>query len=252
MRFRDLFYGLVPDWLRRGDGERMLCVLGLMLDAFVERLRLSQEASDPSTAPADALPYIGRDRRIRRGINEPADAYAARLLRYLDDHMTQGNPFALMDQLYAYLQTDGVTLRTVDRRGNWFERAADGTRSFTLDQANWDWDGGVLSAWARFWVVIFTDQGPWSFQWAHPGGTSTDGTIDATADEIAGVRTIVREWMPAGTRCEWIVVCEDDPATKFGPTTGDDPLGAWGRWSDGAANARPVRDASARYWLGPR
>lgn len=252
MRFRELFYAMVPGWMRDGaDGERMLWTLGLMHDLFAERMRLSQEASDPATAPEDALGYIGRDRRIRRGINEPAAAYAARLVRYLDDHRTQGGPFALMDQLYAYLQTAGATLRTVDRRGNWFERAADGTRSFTLGAGNWDWDGGAASNWSRFWVIIFTDQGPWTLRWAHPGGAATDGTTTATADEIAGVRTIVREWKPAGTTCEWIIVCDADPAAKFGPATGDDPGGTWGRWSDGAANARPVRDPSARYWAGP-
>ena len=146
MRFRELFRNLVPSWLRSGDGERLLYCVGLLLDGAVERLRLAQESSDPTTAPEDALQYIGRDRRIRRGVNEPADAYAVRLVRYLDDHLVQGTPWALMDQVYAYMQTPGVTLRTVDRRGNWCERSPDGTRVRTPDTGDWDWDGGPLSS----------------------------------------------------------------------------------------------------------
>jgi len=120
MRFRQAFYDLVPAWLRGGEGEGILYSAGFILDIFAERFRLAYEADLPEYAPADALTYLGRDRAIQRGINEPSTAYAARLVRHLDDHRTQGNPFALMDQLYAYLQTDGVTLRTVDNEGNWF------------------------------------------------------------------------------------------------------------------------------------
>jgi len=252
--FREIFYDLCPSWLKSGESELVQYSLQLMHDVWAERFQLSYEADLPEYAPEDALAYMGRDRGIRRGINEPSAAYAARLLRYLDDHKTQGNPFALMDQLYAYLQTSGVTLRTVDRRGNWFTRAASGTRGVGLDLANWDWDGGSLANWGRFWVVVFSDTGPWSSQWLHgaPGSDSKSGTTTATADEIAGVMTIIREWKPAGTRCEWVIVCFDSPGTSFGPETGDDPLGTWGRWSDAAASARPVRDADARYWRGPR
>jgi len=254
VRFRNAFYGIAR-WLVKGDGELVHYSLGLVMDAMAERFRLSYEADLPEYCPSDALPYLGRDRAIRRGRGESDAAYGARLVRYLDDHLTQGNPYALMDQLYAYLQTSGVTLRTVDRRGNWYERAADGSRSVTLDQGNWDWDGGASTSWSRFWVIIFVDQGPWTLRWTHTAGgsgTATDGTTSATAAEVAAVKSIIAEWKPAGTRCEWIIVCEDDPSTKFGPTTGDDPGGTWGDWSDGAASARPVRDSSARYWVGPR
>ena len=251
MRFRHLLYSLVPSWLRTGDGEKLLYSIGLLLDGFAERWRLSGLASDPTTAPDDALSYLGRDRRITRGRAESSSDYADRLLGYLDAHRAQGNPFTLMDQLYAYLQTSGVTIRTVDRRGNWFERASDGTRSYTLNQMNWDWDGGLFFLWSRFWVIIFSDNGPWSTQWNHPGGSATDGTTDATEDEIAAVRAIIRDWKPAHARCEWIIVCFDAPAGKFGPATGDDPGGAWGVWSSGTPR-RPVRHANSRYWVGER
>jgi len=251
MRFRQAFYDLVPEWLRRGEGESILYSVGLVLDIFSERFRLAYESDLPEYAPDDALTYIGRDRAIQRGINEPSTAYASRLVRHLDDHRTQGNPFALMDQLYAYLQTDGVTIRTVDNNGNWFERASDGTRTYSLDQGNWDWDGDTTSWW-RFWVIIFSDNGPWSAQWDPQNEGATSGTTTATADEIDGVRTLISEWKPAHARCEWIIVSFSAPTALFGPTTGDDPLGTYLTWGDGAAAGRPVRDSGARYWVGPR
>lgn len=252
-RFRDFVYRTAqPSWMTTGESELVQYSLGVAVDGALERMRLSYEAGNPTTAPEDALRFMGRDRRIRRGRSEPAASYAVRLVRYLDDHKTQGNPFALMDQLYAYLQTAGVTLRTVDRRGNWFTRAADGTRGYALNRANWDWDGGALTSFTRFWVVIYSDTGPWTAQWLHgtPGAAATSGTTTATADEIAGVMAIVKEWKPAGTRCEWVIVSFAAPGGFLGPETGDDPAGAWGDWAD--ATYRPVRDSRARYWRGPR
>lgn len=250
MRFRELFLGLVPSWLRDGDGARLLYSIGLLFDGFAERMRLSQEASDPSTAPSDALPYIGRDRRIVRGRNESNAAYAARLVRYLDDHRTQGNPYALMDQLYAYLQTECVTLRTVDRRGNWYERALDGTRTCTITGTEWEWDDLDLSHWARFWVIIFSDEGPWDIEW-DPTGSGGAVTTTASHEEVTTVREIIRAWKPAGTRCEWIIVCFASPELTLGPATGDHPAGDWGAWCSGTP-LRPVRESTARYWVGPR
>lgn len=250
MRFREVFYSCVPRWLRGGDGELALYTLGLMQDAYAERSRLGQEARFPSYAPEDALPYLGRDRAIRRGINEPAEAFAARLLRYLDDHRTQGNPFALLDQLYAYLQAPAVVLRTVDRRGNWFTRAADGTRSVVLGANNWNWDGTAATSWSRFWVIIVPSAGdPWSIPAAYPGST-TLASITATNDEVEGMKSLIREWKPAGTICEWIIVAFD--GSKFGPAVAD-LGGTWGDWSKISGTHRVrARETTARYFVGPR
>ena len=122
MRFRNYFYDTLPVWLTSGQSELVQYSLGLLMDMMAERFRLSLEARFPSFAPDDALARLGRDRGIMRGRNEPRGAYANRLLRYLDDLRVAGSPFALMEQVFQYLQTPGCTLRTVDDRGNWFER----------------------------------------------------------------------------------------------------------------------------------
>lgn len=257
--FLTAFRKLIPKFLTEDEGELVQGSLAVVKSHFVERLRQGLYAKFPAHGPPDALAYIGRDRRIVRGINEPASSYRVRLLRWLSDHRVRGNPFALHDQLRAYLQTD-VMIRTVDRRGNWFTTAADGTRSVELDSGTWDWDAEDASSWSRFWVIIYpTAVGPWavSGNWGDAGlwgggvwgaANKTIGTT-ATQEQVASVRQIIRDWQPDGTRCEWVIVAFD-PAS-FDPAT-PDPDGTWGLWGkvDGAGNYVPARLRTARYWKG--
>ena len=271
-RFRRAFYKLLPTWLGGGqpspsatvdedEGERVQYSLGVTIDAFLERCRQGVLARYPEHCPADALAYHGRDRKIVRGINESADSYAERLLRWLDDHRVRGNPFALLEQLQAYCNVD-LMVRTVDTRGNWFTIAADGTRSVLLDQGNWDWDGAAASEWGRFWVIIYPpatgelwnqtpnwgDADLWGGEWGRAGYTwgST-----ATPDQVQAVRSIVRQWKPAGTTCEWVVLAFA-PAS-FDPTDASppNPDGDWGIWHERVNPAVPVRLGTASYWDGP-
>ena len=251
-RFRGAYENLLPSWLRTDEGEKVAYSLGLLCDAFAERLRLGLLARFPQFAPPDALGPLGRDRVIRRGINEPDEAYAQRLVRYLDDHAVQGNPYALMDQLAAYCQAS-VRIRTVDRRGNWFTRERDGSRSVLLNQANWDWDGGSLAQWSRFWVIIYPTAAnePWGPSvGGSPASWPAGGTIGTTAtpDQVASVRSIIREWQPDGTRCEWIAIAFDD--TSFSPAA-PEPDGHWANFGvDNAGAYEIARLTSARYWKG--
>lgn len=245
---------LLPSWL----ASEVAASLALLVDDFAARARLALLARFPAYAPDDAaFAAMGRDRLIVRGINEPSAAYAARLSTAFDDHKQRGNPFALLRQLRAYLQADCI-VRTVDRRGNWYSIAADGTETTNINAANWNWDGGAASAWARFWVIIYPVNGtdPWAINgnwgdadlWgAGVWGTAgkTIGTT-ATADQVAAVRQIIRDWKPAGTTCEWIIVAFDE--ATFTPAGATDPAGEWGSW--GNHTGAPVRLASARYWRG--
>ena len=253
------FQRLVPSWLSSGEGGKVLASLALTMDDYAARAKLALTARFPDYAPDDAaLAAIGRDRIIVRGINEPAAAYAARLKRAFDDHKTRGNPFALLRQLRAYLQADCV-VRTVDRRGNWFTIDAAGVETTVLNAANWDWDGGAASSWARFWIIIYPVGGtdPWAVTsevlgdaglWGGTLGASTTATIGTTAtlDQVASVRSIARDWKPEGTTCEWIIVAFDD--TTFTPAGATDPNGEWAGW--GNHTGSPVRLSTARYWRG--
>lgn len=258
---RNIFYRLAPRWLTSDDGEKVLFSVGTIMDALEERVLLGLLARFPSYAPPDALTRIGRDRRIIRGINEPAATYAARLLPWLDDHRVRGNPWALMRQLRGYCGV-AMRIRTVDKRGNWYTHDTDGTLSYRLNQGNWNWADEPSTAFSRFWVILYPsaslwtasppwgDPALWDGAWGTPGYTW--GTT-ATPDQIKSIRSIIREWKPAGTRCVKIIVAFDE--ASFDPTSSlGDPGMPDGLWAkpykvvDGVAV--PTRLSTARYWRG--
>lgn len=257
---------LGPRWLTTdGDSEQIGYSLDIVKDAQLGRLELGLLARFPeqdpngTPAPADALAALGRDRRVVRGLNESARTYAQRLKRWLDDRKRAGNPFALMQKLAEYTGP-GPAFRTVDARGNWFSRAADGTRTALLNQANWDWDGSPFTPdgklrWSRFWVVIYPN-GLWepsAHEWGDPtspgfgDGVGTFGST-ATLSEVDTVRSIVADWKPEGTRCVNIILAFD-PAS-FNPLS-PEPDGLWGNGSKNVGGVQvPSRLRTARYWQG--
>jgi hypothetical protein len=261
--FRTSFKKLLPSWLSIDQGELLWWSLGVVMDGFLQRAYLGTRARFPTYTPEDALSYMSRDRKIVRGIGETADNFAIRLIRWLDDHRTRGNPYALMEQLAAYCQAS-VRIRTVDRRGNVFTRARDGTPSKTTvtpADPGWEWDGIAKSPqWARFWVIIYpeSDGGtpptytPWDNKVPFDGSWLFDGThmygTTATPGEVATVQQIINDWKPAGAHCEWIIIAYDD--ASFDPALATEPDGTWYLWGTGT-NRAPNRNTTAVYWQGP-
>lgn len=257
--FRGLFR-LLPSWLREGEGALVDYSLGLMADYAAEVHRLSAYVRFPEYAPPDALAHIGRDRKIVRGIGETDEAYAARLVEWLDKHRVRGNPYALLEQLRAYMNQD-VRVRTVDARGNWYTIDTDGTRTADLATGTWQWDAMDPARWSRFWVILYPTAGgePWADHtldvgdpglWGDAVGTTalTLGS-SATPEHISKVRTIIRDWQPDGTRCEWVIVAFDPDS--FDPSA-PEPDGNWAKWGedDGSGNYVSARLATARYFRG--
>lgn len=244
MRLRRSFYAL-PSWLTTGEGERVLYSLGLLCDGYLQRLYEGVLARFPQFAPSDALSYLGRDRKITRGIGESDASFSARLVQWLDDHRVRGNPFALMRQLRAFCQAD-VRLRTVDRNGNWYTLERDGSTSVDLATGEWDWDGVSTDLWARFWVIIYptADGRPWK-QTQTWGESETIGTT-ATANEVSTVKSIIKAWKPAGTTCEWVIIAFDD--ASFDPAT-TVLAGDWENWGKLTGSVYgAARLTTARYW----
>lgn len=253
--FRRAIYGLTPAWLHTDDGERVLYSLTVLIDSFLRRAYLGLRAKLPSYGPTEALTAIGRDRKIVRGIDEPRGTYVARLHPWLDHHRVRGNAWKLCEMIRAYCGGTGVRVRTVDRRGNWFSIDRDGTRTYALDTGTWDWDTVAASPdWARFWVIVYppTDDSLWDTDglWGDPGQWGDGGTWGSTMStgQAAALRSIVREWKPAGTWCEWIIIAFDD--ASFDPAT-PEPDGTWLHWADDTDSPpTPARLDSARYFRG--
>ena len=140
--FLTSFRRRLPWWITnpKGDGPAVWSALSLLLDGYMQRAYEGIYARYPTHAPADALGYIGADRRIIRGVGETREGYAARLLDWLTQfsHLTRGSPFALLEQVRAYCGGEGIRVRLVDRRGNWYTIDRDGTKSLvraSLEQA---------------------------------------------------------------------------------------------------------------------
>lgn len=245
---------VVPSWLSEGEGELLGYALDLVKDAFVQRVYLGLLARFPETAPDDALPIIGRMRRVIRGLGESRESYVERLIRWLDDRQTAGNPFALMQKLAEYTGP-GCVFRTVDARGNWFTRNVDGTWSWVLNQQNWDWDSALDLApnrWSRFWVIIYPPPSLWvrdTRTWGTAPNPAYSIGSTASREQVQTVRALVADWKPAGTRCVNIIVAFD-PAS-FSPAS-PEPDGKWGHWckDNGSGVAVSPRLETARYWDG--
>lgn len=257
---------LAPRWLTEGAGQLVGYALDVVKDAFVDRVRLGHLARFPqnsptTTAPADALAAQGRDRRVVRGLNESEASYAQRLIAWLDDRKVAGNPYALMKKLAEYTGA-GPSFRTVDVRGNWYSRAANGTQTVSLAQGNWDWDSDLSGErWSRFWVVIYPN-GLWTeslYDWGDAAGPdwgeAPEGTwgTSATPEQVATIKFLVSDWKPAGTRCVNIIIAFD--AASFDPATALHgsglPDGLWEHWSKNVGGVQvPARLSTARYWDG--
>lgn len=94
---------VLPPWLQRTTGGRVMGALGDVLDVHTQRAFEALTLRFPRSTETTALPYLGRDRRIRRGPAEPASSYARRLLTWWADHKQRGGPHALLRQIHAYL-----------------------------------------------------------------------------------------------------------------------------------------------------
>jgi hypothetical protein len=262
-RFRLARKKLGPPWITEGDGELLGYSLDLMKETLVERVRqgllvrFPQNGPNGETAPLDALVTMGRDRRVVRGLFDTDAEYAARLKLWLDDRRRCGNPYMLLQKLSEYLGPL-PSFRTVDARGNWFSRAADGTETALLQQENWDWSGDAIGErWSRFWVIIYpntlwvANADDWgATTWGDPDWGDSAETWGSTAptEHVQTVRAIVADWMPAGTRCVNIIIALD-PAS-FDPTA-PEPDGLWEGFSKNVGGTQvPARLSTARYWDG--
>lgn len=103
--FVDAFVQVAPPWLRRTRGARLLRAFGDVTARVFHATSDGVAARFPGAVDGatDALPYIGRDRRILRGPAEDDATYAARLRTWWDAHARRGGPYALLEQLYLYL-----------------------------------------------------------------------------------------------------------------------------------------------------
>jgi len=200
----------------------------VQLDAIIDATVEGVELRFPGVQGVESLPYLGRDRRIRRGRLETDEVYGARLRRWLDDHATRGGPFALLAQLAAHFAPANFQIDLVYMSGRRFSQAVDGT--ITRSDITWAPDPDAAK-WARWWLFYdWPTPIPSDGLWGDAGIYGDAGVWGSglTQDEVTDLRLVPKEWNAAhafGT-----VVLLPDGAELWGF-----PVGTWGdpgTWGD--------------------
>ena len=190
----DLISDLAPEWMFSGPRRQwssLMALAGVTLDLIMEGINQARSAAEPGQVPAsvdpnyggflsvDALPLIGRDRRILRGLNETPDVYAGRLRQWLQSWGQAATPWGLLVQLGAVIGSPEV-VRIVTAGGAWW--TWDGTTVTMLNTAgtgfsytpslgaltansrvanSWNWDSNSnpppydQNDPSRFWVIVY-------------------------------------------------------------------------------------------------
>lgn len=235
--FRTIFRSLTPGWMHNGEGELVLYSLARVKDAYLERVKQGLEARFPSRAPNTALAKLSQDRGMPRGPTEPAEHFALRLIkwRHPRGHRGRGGAYALIDQVRGMFGDKAGW--TIDKRGNYFRIAEDGTET-SAHGLTWGWlDEPALPNWGKFWVALevvgdatvrpwpdFGNPDLWGGDMCVPG--TTIGMRGMTPQDLDAIRALFKgdhPWKPLGTQEQWIIIDFDGASPTVDAT--------WKRWS---------------------
>jgi hypothetical protein len=243
-KFRDQLITSAPRWLQRTRGYRLLFALGAIWDTLADDMLLAVKARYPGLLdPVHSLPYLGRDRRIRRGLAELNDPYAERLKAHLDVNRRRGMALLMLQQIKimlaplefdAWLIHNRGTDTTPNETGIAFK--LDSAGDFTNYETDWYWDdSGDMT---RFWIVLSIPDASLLLDglWGDPGLWGDGGYWGVEGDVsswLINVQSIVQDFTPAHAHCEAIITLPSSEAAGFWAAP---PDGDWDQW----ANRNPV------------
>ena len=187
MALSDHLRRIMPPWLRRRVASALVGAIGEQVDIAAQRTALGVKLRFPSPGvDGRALAYVGRERRIRRGPVETDDRYARRLLLWWSSHRGRGGPYALLEQVYAYI-LGWLTARVDVVYQSGTRRWMDTDGVITADSIAWGGHGG--DQWSHAWVVFHV---PDSIEIGSYYLVTSDGDYIVTSDgaRIVATRTI--------------------------------------------------------------
>jgi hypothetical protein len=282
--FHEALEKALPEWMSLKPFRHWLGIgvsIALVVDALIEGLFEGRNAAFPGQVRApdveglggfnnvDALPFIGRDRRIVRGFAEPPEAYARRLRQWRAAWRSSATPFGMLTQLRGVLvEADGVTfpmVRLVNAAGVWHTIEPDGSLVYNTPDGDgfrisptgavtvepdpahpWDWDSAstppVDPDPFRAWAIVYAptspplvgDAGTYGDgldNYGDPEGTIGTSTTPAHVDMIKG---LLAEWNSAGIVLDWIIIAFDpasfDPLEPGPYPAAGMPDGTWAHW----------------------
>lgn len=242
-QFRDAIRTYVPAWLSdrvqlaKTVGFRVLWALCAPLDAAAEHALQGLQSRWPGVGTTTALPLIGSDRKLHRGIEDTDADYAERLTRYLDLWGRAGSAEAIARALHDYMPTR-PKVRVVSRGDHWVTVDTDGSVTEGDYPGLWDWDSNShpdrAEKWADIWIVIYLTPG--SYEGLPPWGSGgvlwgQDPSFGCTAPQNQAllIRSIVNEWKAAHTQVRGIMLTYNpDDFNPDDPLSGEMPDGWWG------------------------
>ncbi len=132
---------------------------------LLEKLNQGIRARIPTAGTPTALPLLGADRLIPRGLGDTDAGYAKRLQQALDDWQVAGSARAILRQTLAYIGFPATRARLVSSSSVWdtFTEYADTTKPpvhYPAPVANWDWDSlmspPTVQGWWRVWLILYS------------------------------------------------------------------------------------------------
>lgn len=118
---RHILRELCPPWLR-GEQARSFLNEGIftIYDIDSDLMFEALMARFPSLCPADALPYLAKDRHIIVGPTESEAAVRARCLAWMTESILSGLPMGWLLAMQAYCAPTYPKVRLVTKRSVWY------------------------------------------------------------------------------------------------------------------------------------
>ena len=181
----ELQVALQPPYLQRLWGERWGTCVGVVTSALCELAVAGVKCSIVSTAPADALPYIGEERGgIDRAPSESTAAYRARLQNAWNDWKKADSDPGVI----GALAVSGYTV-AIKRDRQWVHD-----------------DNPPGTIWARMWIIIVDPPASWAIvedytalaakypTYADWAAARVGWGLEAPLDEIARITRVAQKW----------------------------------------------------------
>lgn len=286
MAFFSYIEDKIPGWMKRSALLHWRDIAGVLssgIDAIMEGVEDGRAAS---LGTNDALPLMGRDRRIVRGYTELRGDYLIRLSNFRPSWRTSGLALGMLKQLQGVNTPNPPKVRLVTGSGVWYSLDPDGT--FTVNNTTgtgfqirpagdihidtgvahpWNWDGadGAFRIWPILYVPVnepcndtegvYGDHVDYYCPTEEKLPSNLVIGTSANLGWVEMIRGLMDEWSTFGVQIPYIIFAYDpdsfDPLSTYpDPNL---PDGLWGQMSkdDGTGHYVKSRLATARYMKGP-
>jgi hypothetical protein len=209
-------------WYARFERSRVFKPLGNAMDAVLQTAIDAVRLRYPSVSSNErSLTLIGKDRRIPRAPNEPAESYARRLLLWLDIWSMAGTPAGLLYVMQSFMYPNYPVVRLIGRDSFWWQLDQYASRDLTIREAVSLPCATLPGEESLRWIPpVGISQSPRAALWGHQGANNWDW------DSISNPERASNWWD------YWIEVC-DAPYSLAGKYdgTGDEEV----FWDSGRA-----------------